>query len=219
VVNTDPSALTEQVLAIAEGAFCVVGVDSYEVGRELLGRMPPDVIVTAVRLGRHNGLHLALLASLNRSIKATIVVGEADPVLQAEAGKVNARYLVSPYTRADLQGVVTRVVSGNWSPRSWPRLSVTRRIRAEAGNISARITNISYGGVRLELTDAETLSGPFVLTLPHAGIAIAARPIWCRRGERGLECGAALPGSEGPALDRWRALVDHERGIGHGQSL
>jgi hypothetical protein len=219
VVNTDPSELTEQVLAIAEGAFCVVGVDSYEVGRELLARMPPDVLVAAVRLGTHNGLHLALLASLERGIKATIVIGDADHVLQAEATKVGARYLVAPYTRADLQGVVTRLVSGKWSPRSWPRFVVSRRLRAEAGNVSARITNMSYGGLRLEMNGEDELSGPFVLTLAHAGVAIAARPIWCRRGDGGLECGAALPAADGPALERWRALVDHERGVAQGQGV
>ena len=219
VVNADPLQLTEQVLAIAEGAFSVVGVDSYEVGRALLERMSPDILVASVRLGRHNGLHLSLLASLERGLKATIVVGGADPVLQSEATRMGARYLVTPYSRADLQGVIGRLAAGAWSPRAWPRIALATGMRAEAGNIAARITDLSYGGFRMELPPDESLSRPFVLTLAHAGVAIAARPVWSRRGPRGVECGAALPGADSPALERWRALVDQKRGIAQGEAV
>jgi hypothetical protein len=219
VVNADPLQLTEQVLAIAEGPFSVVGVDSYEVGRALLARMSPDILVASVRLGRHNGLHLSLLASLERGMKATIVVGDADPVLQGEATRMGARYLVTPCSRGDLQGVVGRLAAGAWSPRAWPRVPVGHGLRADAGNISARITDVSYGGFRLELPADEALSRPFVLTLAHAGVAIAARPIWSRRRGRSIECGAALRGTDSPALERWRALVDQKRGTAHVETL
>jgi hypothetical protein len=219
VVNADPLQLTEQVLAIAEGPFCVVGVDSYEVGRALLGRMAPDILVASVRLGRHNGLQLSLLASLERGMKATIVVGDADPVLQSEATRMGAKYLVTPYSRGDLQGVIGRLAAGAWSPRAWPRTPVTHGLRAEAGNIPVRITDISYGGFRLELPPEEALSRPFVLTMAHAGVAIAARPIWIRRTGRTIECGAALRGTDSPALERWRALVDQKRGIAQGEAI
>jgi hypothetical protein len=202
----------EHVLAIAEGSFCVVGVDSYEVGRALLTRMAPDILVASVRLGRHNGLHLSLLASLNQRVKATIVVGDGDPVLQNEAARLGARYLVTPCSRADLQGVVERLMAGAWSPRVWPRVPVDPGMRAEAGNISARLTDVSYGGFRLELASSEALARPFVLTLAHAGVASAARPIWSRSVGRRVECGAELRGAEGPGLERWRALVDQKRG-------
>jgi DNA-binding response OmpR family regulator len=218
VVNADPLQLTEQVLAIAESAFSVVGVDSYEVGRALLARMSPDILVASVRLGRHNGLHLSLLASLERGLKATIVVGDADPVLQSEASRMGARYLVVPYSRGDLQGVVRRLAAGAWSPRVSPRIQVPHGMRAEAGNIAVRVTDVSYGGFRLQLPSGETLSRPFVLTLAQAGVAVAARPIWVRPGARGLECGAALRGTDSPAFDRWRALVDQKRGIAQGEA-
>jgi DNA-binding response OmpR family regulator len=219
VVNADPLQLTEQVLAIAEGSFSVVGVDSYEVGRALLGRMSPDILVASVRLGRHNGLQLSLLASLERGMKATIVVGEADPVLQSEATRMGARYLVTPCSRADLQGVVGRLAAGAWSPRACPRFTVAQGIPADAGNISARVTDISYGGFRLHLAADESLSRPFVLTLAHAGVAIAARPIWSRPSGEGIECGAALRGADSPALERWRALVDQKRGIARFEAI
>jgi hypothetical protein len=194
-------------------------VDSYEVGRALLARMAPDILVASVRLGRHNGLHLSLLASLERGMKATIVVGEADPVLQSEATRMGARYLVTPYSRGDLQHVIGRLAGGAWSPRAWPRIALAHGMRGEAGNIAARITDVSYGGFRLELPADESLSRPFVLTLAHAGVAIAARPVWSRSGPRGFECGAALPGTDSPALERWRALVDQKRGIAQGEAV
>jgi hypothetical protein len=219
VVNADPLQLTEQVLAIAEGAFPVVGVDSYEVGRALLHRMSPDILVASVRLGRHNGLHLSLLASLERGLKATIVVGDADPVLQSEAIRMGARYLVTPCSRADLRGVVGRLASGAWAPRAWPRVAVAYGMRAEAGNISARVTDVSYGGFRLELPSDEDLSRPFVLTIAQAGVAIAARPIWARRTGKATECGAALRGTDSPALERWRTLVDQQRGMVQEEAL
>lgn len=132
---------------------------------------------------------------------------------------MGARYLVTPYSRADLQGVIGRLAAGAWSPRAWPRIALATGMRAEAGNIAARITDLSYGGFRMELPPDESLSRPFVLTLAHAGVAIAARPVWSRRGPRGVECGAALPGADSPALERWRALVDQKRGIAQGEAV
>ena len=219
VVNADPLQLTDQVLAIAERSFSVVGVDSYEVGRALLARMAPDILVASVRLGRHNGLHLSLLASLERGMKATIVVGDADPVLESEAARMGARYLVTPCSKGDLQGVVGRLAAGAWSPRAWPRTPVPQGMRAEAGNVTARITEISYGGFRFELPSDEALSRSFVLTVAHAGVAIAARPIWSRPTTAGLECGAALRATDSPALERWRTLVDQKRGIAQGEAV
>jgi DNA-binding response OmpR family regulator len=219
VVNADHVQLTEHVLAIAEGAFSVIGVDSYEVGRALLSEMTPDLLVASVRLGRHNGLHLSLLASRERGMKATIVVGDADPVLQNEAARLGARYLITPCSRDDLKGAVGRLLTGAWSPRVWPRLQLSPAMRAEAGNIPVRVTDVSYGGFRLELPGGAALSRPFVLTLAHAGVAVAARPIWMREGAPGLECGAALRATDSPALERWRALVDQKLGKGREASL
>ena len=219
VVNADPLQLTEQVLAIAESAFSVVGVDSYDVGRALLTSMTPDILVTSVRLGRHNGLHLSLLASLERGLKATIVIGDADPVLQSEASRMGVRYLVTPYSRGDLQGVVGRLATGKWSPRAWPRLPLAPGMRAEAGNVPVRVTDVSYGGFRLEMPPEETLLRPFVLTLAQVGVAVAARPIWCRSGPGGMHCGAELRGIDSPAFDRWRALVDQKRGVAQNDTV
>jgi hypothetical protein len=150
---------------------------------------------------------------MERGVRATIVVGEADPVLQNEAARMGARYLVTPCSRADLQGVVARLVAGAWSPRVSPRVAVEPAMRAEAGNISVRVTDVSYNGFRLDLPANQDLSRPFVLTLGHVGVAVAARPVWSRTSGRRVECGAELRGAEGPALERWRALVDQKRGI------
>jgi DNA-binding NtrC family response regulator len=70
-------------------------VDTFEKARHAVTTEPPDVLVTEVRLGAYNGLHLVLRAKmLNPSLRAIVVSGGADPVLQREAIAIGAEFSV-----------------------------------------------------------------------------------------------------------------------------
>lgn len=67
----------------------------------------PDVLITALKLGQYNGLHLALRAH-GAGIPA-VVVGPVDPVLARDAGQLGAVYLSSSVRRGELVDLVARL--------------------------------------------------------------------------------------------------------------
>ena len=70
---------------------------SFKEARQKLVAERFDVLVTDVRLGAFNGLHLAIVAHYERPEMQVILLSDVDdPVLRHEAGKVGARYIVTP---------------------------------------------------------------------------------------------------------------------------
>jgi hypothetical protein len=53
--------------------------------------LEPDLLITELKLGEHNGLHLALRARA-KSVPA-VVIGEPDPVLERDAFQLGAMFL------------------------------------------------------------------------------------------------------------------------------
>lgn len=70
---------------------------SFKEARQKLVAERFDVLVTDVRLGAFNGLHLAIVAHYERPEMQVILLSDVDdPVLRQEASKVGARYIVTP---------------------------------------------------------------------------------------------------------------------------
>ena len=69
----------------------------------------PDMVITSLKLGDYNGLHLALRAQAD-NIPA-IVVGPADPVLERDATALGATYLSSTLRRGRLIDLVEELLS------------------------------------------------------------------------------------------------------------
>jgi DNA-binding response OmpR family regulator len=61
--------------------------------------MEPDLLITELKLGDHNGLHLALRARA-KSVP-TIVIGDPDPVLERDASALGATYVHASDVRRD----------------------------------------------------------------------------------------------------------------------
>src|SRR4051812_30201782 len=64
----------------------------------------PDMVITSLKLGDYNGLHLALRAQAEHI--PAIVVGPADPVLERDATALGATYLSSTLRRGRLMDLV-----------------------------------------------------------------------------------------------------------------
>ncbi len=76
-----------------------------------LDQHPPDVLITELRLGQYNGLHLAIRARANAHPIHAIVIGNHDKVLEADAEREHARYLVSPVDGTTLSRTVRDMLS------------------------------------------------------------------------------------------------------------
>lgn len=77
-------------LWLNEAGYTLTVVDTFPAAKSLL-RALPDVLITEVRLADYNGLHLALYAR-EQGIP-TVVVGDDDPVVEAQAAEFGATFI------------------------------------------------------------------------------------------------------------------------------
>src|SRR5256885_3270187 len=84
----------DRLAMLAQASRWVATVDSYSdfaAARRRLLADPPDLLVTNIRLGAYNGLHLVHLAAASGFATRTIVYTDApDPVLLREAQEAGA---------------------------------------------------------------------------------------------------------------------------------
>lgn len=92
LVTPNPTVAAGTLALLTNGGLRVTVVATFVAAREQL-QSRPDLIISEVRLGEYNGLHLALRARLS-GIPA-IVLGEDDATMAREADKLGAAYVVT----------------------------------------------------------------------------------------------------------------------------
>ena len=97
MVDDEPALLDGFRIAFTRAGRPIVTSGSFEEARKKLLAEKFDVLVTDVRLGPFNGIQLAIIArARDPEIGIIVFSGFDDPVLQAEAAHIGARYLVKP---------------------------------------------------------------------------------------------------------------------------
>lgn len=107
LVAPTPSVAATLSSLLHQAGCAVTLVRSFRAAKSQLER-DPSVLVSEVRLGDYNGLHLAMWAQ-TRDIPA-VVVGEADPVLEREAEHLHASYVTRDRIVDRVMGVVDSAV-------------------------------------------------------------------------------------------------------------
>jgi DNA-binding response OmpR family regulator len=212
VLIVDDDTATRQGLAelLTEAGYNANAVGTFEEALRIIRSSPPDLLIADVRLGPFNGLQLII--SSPRPIPAIIITGFADPVLESDARRRGAEYVLKPVAPATLLGLVRHKLAtgrgGFAVPRRWERKQVIGGLPAHIDDEPARIVDVSYGGVRFEIdqTDREPPAS-FSLTLPSARLSLQAELVWKNLvGQQTWLCGAALTQEE--AAPEWFGLVD-----------
>ena len=210
VVDDDSATRQGLVALLSDAGYTVIGADTLKTAMDALEWETPDLLITDVRLQGYNGLQL--LAMAPRTIPAIVVTGFPDRMLEADAQKLGAEYLVKPLSPATLLSVVRHALErarGAFSPaRRWTRKAITTRLPAQIQDFSARVLDISYGGLRLEIDRAlgTRLPPSLCVTLPTSNMAIDVNVVWQKpSGSSGWLCGAEIPEPNSPM---WRQLVD-----------
>jgi ActR/RegA family two-component response regulator len=226
VVDADRRALAEMTAVLADAGYLVSQAASFADARQRLVLSRPDVLVTAVRLGGFNGLHLVV--STHAALPDTVAIvthAVHDPALQADAAKYDAMYLVRPVDWTVFLDVVRGLLAARGDrrrssrPRRWTRKQPADPVGGTLGVTPATVVDLSYGGVRLRL-NVRVSGAPDdrqMLALPSAGVAVRARPVWVLgAGPDGpWWCGVEVEAPD-PAADRaWRAFVDRVRPPGN----
>ncbi len=212
ILIVDDDAVTRQGLVelLSHAGYESVGAGTLRAAMDELEHDAPDLLITDVRLQGYNGLQL--LAMGPPAIPAIVVTGFPDRMLETDAQKMGAEYLVKPVSPAALLDVVRQKLNRSqaaFSPaRRWTRRAVSTRLTALIQDVPARVLDISYGGLRLEIDRALRTRLPYSLsvTLPTSNMAIDVNVVWQRpSGSSGWLCGAEVPEPSSPV---WRQLVD-----------
>lgn len=210
IVDDDRATRVGLAELLEEAGYEVSTAASFEEAVRALRSSPPDLLITDVRLGPFNGLQLVI--SSPRPVPAIIITGFADPVLESDARRRGADYILKPLDPGALLRLVERKLasrSGFGVQRRWPRKQVIGGLPAQVGEDPARVLDVSYGGVRFEMPAEPERTPPSSLEIrfPSAELTIKARLVWSSLiAGRTWLCGAALAPDNGPP--EWQGLVD-----------
>lgn len=215
VVDDDPSTLHGFKQLLEHAKYDVIAASTFSDARFALSQQSPDLLIADIRLGEYNGLQLLVTSS--RSIPTIIVTGYPDPVLEAEARRLGADYLLKPVSAASLMAAVRAKLAADrpggsaFAPgRRWPRKAVTQTVPTHVEERDARLLDISYGGLRLELEHRaeEPVPTSFTVVFPNAGLSVPVDVVWTTRaGDEHWLCGGRV-GEAVQNLPAWHELVD-----------
>jgi DNA-binding response OmpR family regulator len=211
VLIVDDDKTTREGLAefLEEAGYEAVAVGTFEDATRVLRTAPPDLLIADVRLGPYNGLQLVI--STPKPIPAIIITGFADPVLEADAHRRGADYVLKPVSPARLLDLIAQKLAaarpGFGTPRRWERKAVIGGLPISVDDAPARVVDVSYGGLRFEMDRKleRALPASLSIRLPTAQLSVKAKLVWENLiGEGTWICGAALA-QETP---EWYGLVD-----------
>ena len=212
ILIVDDHRVTRLGLAemLNQAGYDVVTAGTFQEARRVLRESPPDLMIADVRLGSFNGLQLVISGQVR--VPAIVITGYADAVLEAEARRGGAEYLVKPFDPEMLLSMIKhklQLVPPPFTvPRRWRRKTVAG-LTAQVGEQPARIVDISYGGVKFEIRPGEHGTPPpsFQLRLSDS-MSLQADLVWkSMLTDEMWVCGAAVWPEESSAR-QWFGLVD-----------
>lgn len=111
VVEADPSDLASTVNLLESAGYKTVTASSFEQASSTLRTSHPDLIVTAMRLGAYNGLHLVLRGRVaDPNLPAIVTTHFPDPVLADETRRMEAVHLLRPLDSNGFLAEVSRLL-------------------------------------------------------------------------------------------------------------
>ncbi|HZP48741.1 MAG TPA: response regulator [Vicinamibacterales bacterium] len=219
VVDSDPVQLALTARTLTDLSYDVMTASTFEdATRQILTTPALSLLISDVRLGEFNGIHLALRARSRHPKVLIIVTHESvDPTLEFETKQLSAAYVVKPVTTTQLTNAisylshVTGAATGN-RVRRWPRKQVERAVRASVNDRDALLRDISYGGFCVELPQGDPGSLPSTIEVfvPTFGLSLKAHPVWTRSAEPSatLLCGSEVVENDEQTLALWHQFVD-----------
>ena len=135
VVDADPAARGSTVKVLREAGYRVSSLGSFHEAQPFLATTQPDLLIADIRLDHFNGLQLVWERRDDHPERASIVTNAyADQVLERDAHRVGAPYLVKPVNPGELLRVAAVLLepgqsSSNEKPRA-ARTALTGRLEA-----------------------------------------------------------------------------------------
>ncbi len=210
VVDESAAERIEAEDLLLHAGYRVVSAGSLQEAARVLGTDPPDLLITELRLGAYNGLHLVIRSrQLFPELPAIILTRFPDPVLETDAHRERASYVVKPLDHNAFLSLVSRRLGVSPDRRRQSRTPVPGRLEIAIGEQRAALIDLSYEGFCLR-TEGSALPSSFDITLP-TGRSVRASARWTSRppSTRGpLVCGAAVSATDATIDGAWREFVD-----------
>ena len=133
VVSLDETASSQTARMLRQAGYGVATAATFEQATDHLSRHTPDLLITDVRLGAFNGLHLAHRRHLFDPTSSSIVTHtEADAALGPEALRAGAAWLATTQVEEALLPLAATLLDRE-RPQTRPqRVAATRREAPEA---------------------------------------------------------------------------------------
>lgn len=146
--------------------------------------------------------------------RPVIVVGDEDMEAEVEAERRGATYSVRPLDRSSLLLAVTLALAEGRPMRRSARKPVPP-MPADIEGVPSKVIDVSYEGVRLELSAKDRAALPqfFTLRVPMFAVSVHVQRVWMGTGSSPrtsgvMWCGGVLGRNPERAVVAWRALVD-----------
>jgi DNA-binding response OmpR family regulator len=220
VVDADLSELRRTEQALETVGFVVMGAGSFAQAKSLLVSITPEVVIADIKLEAFNGLHLAALCAVWRPATPFVATHNVyDSVLEADARRLNASYVVKTPGREELTRTAVELLQSHRQGheavrRSHRKLAPTSTV-VQVDASAAEVIDVSYGGVRLKLQSAssppdERVPESFDIVFPDQAFSLRAARIWSAHDSQtgGWLCGADVSQSDSQQLQRWHDFVD-----------
>ena len=213
LVANDPRDWTTTTAALRDEGYDVVEAASFDDARSLLSSRQPGLLITELKLGLYNGLHLAWLRRNQYPTGPSIVINESpDPVLEMEAARLGCLYLLKPIDPLGLLKVAADLLDAGQQKeiadkRQWSRTEIGGRMALKIAHTQASLIDVSYGGCRLQFLRGPDMAQSLSFPVPASGVIVEGTVVWSDSTPRKKIYGIAIHGSEG-TLRAWRDFVD-----------
>jgi len=211
VVDEDPIALQQSVNVLKRGDHVVAGASTPDDASWWLSGWPVDLVIVPARFQEASGVQLLLSArAAQPEVSGMITGAAADPAVMNEAERYGLQIASEPPDSDGFASEVTAMIAGITRRQRWPRKPVSDRIAMRVGTETGRLMDVSYGGLRFELSDeSAVLRSPVQLDFPRADLTLPADVVWSTRRSEDRACvfGASIS-AEPLSVAAWRAFVD-----------
>jgi two-component system nitrogen regulation response regulator GlnG len=103
IVDDDESLLRVLTTGLEHAGCIVTAFGRFDDAKRYLATTTPEILLTDVRLGGSNGLHLVVMSKLRHpEMTAVVMTGFDDIVLKKDAEAVGALYVVKPILVSEL---------------------------------------------------------------------------------------------------------------------
>jgi len=212
IVDDDGAARDQLAQLLSGNGYEMLTASDVPTAMRILAANAPELLITDIRLDAYNGLHIIAMAPT--PIRAIVLTNISDPVIEADARRLGAEYLVKPVSPATLLALIAGMLDGSERPTAF---TSTRRSNRQAVSMPtsvlvvrdppATLVDVSDGGAQLLVECAIGAEPPatFTLMLPTGAFAVPVDVVWKRRrGDTTWACGV-VPCHD--AQPQWESLL------------